>query len=124
MDTDLTPNGGPTAASRQTYLTGNASRYAAIALRNSISAIYLNNLILTQVSFNLKMVLFICAAKISFGEIASEMKRMGQMPRALYEYEAPKQPLVLAEICILPILLLLAAEVEVNTLTGEVKVLM
>jgi xanthine dehydrogenase molybdenum-binding subunit len=29
MDTDLTPNGGPTTASRQTFVTGNASRYAA-----------------------------------------------------------------------------------------------
>ncbi|MGB7873778.1 MAG: molybdopterin cofactor-binding domain-containing protein, partial [Anaerolineales bacterium] len=37
MDTDLTPNGGPTTASRQTYVTGNASRYAAITLREAIS---------------------------------------------------------------------------------------
>jgi len=35
MDTDLTPNGGPTTASRQTYVTGNASRYAAKTLRES-----------------------------------------------------------------------------------------
>ncbi|MGZ9166767.1 MAG: molybdopterin cofactor-binding domain-containing protein, partial [Anaerolineales bacterium] len=38
MDTDLTPNGGPTTASRQTYVTGNASRYAAKTLRNAITA--------------------------------------------------------------------------------------
>ena len=38
MDTDLTPNGGPTTASRQTYVTGNASRYAAITLREAISS--------------------------------------------------------------------------------------
>ena len=31
-DTDLTPDGGPTTASRQTYVTGNAVRYAAQAL--------------------------------------------------------------------------------------------
>jgi CO/xanthine dehydrogenase Mo-binding subunit/aerobic-type carbon monoxide dehydrogenase small subunit (CoxS/CutS family) len=37
MDTDLTPNGGPTTASRQTYVTGNASRLAAITLREAIS---------------------------------------------------------------------------------------
>jgi xanthine dehydrogenase molybdenum-binding subunit len=36
MDTDLTPDGGPTTASRQTYVTGNASRYAAKTLRNAI----------------------------------------------------------------------------------------
>ena len=29
MDTDLTPDGGPTTASRQTYVSGNAARYAA-----------------------------------------------------------------------------------------------
>ena len=38
MDTDLTPNGGPTTASRQTYVTGNASRYAAKTLRDAITA--------------------------------------------------------------------------------------
>jgi xanthine dehydrogenase molybdenum-binding subunit len=39
MDTDLTPNGGPTTASRQTYVTGNASRYAAKTLRDAITAV-------------------------------------------------------------------------------------
>src|SRR5258706_6255044 len=39
MDTDLTPNGGPTTASRQTYVTGNASRYAAKTLQDAITAI-------------------------------------------------------------------------------------
>src|SRR4030095_10282274 len=38
MDTDLTPNGGPTTASRQTFVTGNASRYAAKTLRDAITA--------------------------------------------------------------------------------------
>jgi CO/xanthine dehydrogenase Mo-binding subunit len=38
MDTDLTPNGGPTTASRQTFVTGNASRYAAKTLRDEITA--------------------------------------------------------------------------------------
>src|SRR5512139_223468 len=38
MDTDLAPNGGPTTASRQTFVTGNASRYAAKTLRDQITA--------------------------------------------------------------------------------------
>src|SRR5829696_6971682 len=38
MDTDLTPNGGPTTASRQTYVTGNASRYAAKTFADAITA--------------------------------------------------------------------------------------
>ncbi len=36
MDTQLTPDGGPTTASRQTYVTGNAVRQAATALRERI----------------------------------------------------------------------------------------
>ena len=36
MDTDLTPDGGPTTASRQTYVTGNAARLAAQTLRQAI----------------------------------------------------------------------------------------
>jgi xanthine dehydrogenase molybdenum-binding subunit len=36
-DTDLTPDGGPTTASRQTYVTGNAARYAAEGLRERLS---------------------------------------------------------------------------------------
>ena len=39
-DTDLTPDGGPTTASRQTYVSGNAARYAARAMKEKIS-IYL-----------------------------------------------------------------------------------
>jgi xanthine dehydrogenase molybdenum-binding subunit len=37
MDTDLTPDGGPTTASRQTYVTGNAARYAARTLRQALA---------------------------------------------------------------------------------------
>ena len=37
-DTDLTPDGGPTTASRQTYVTGNAVRHAAQALRQALAS--------------------------------------------------------------------------------------
>ena len=36
-DTDLTPDGGPTTASRQTFVTGNAARHAAEGLRERMS---------------------------------------------------------------------------------------
>ena len=39
MDTALTPDGGPTTASRQTYVTGNAVKNAALALRNRIESL-------------------------------------------------------------------------------------
>lgn len=38
-DTDLTPNGGPTTASRQTFVTGNAARLAARAMRDRLAAV-------------------------------------------------------------------------------------
>jgi xanthine dehydrogenase molybdenum-binding subunit len=38
-DTDLTPDGGPTTASRQTYVTGNAARLAARGMRQRLSAV-------------------------------------------------------------------------------------
>ena len=38
-DTDRCPDGGPTTASRQTYVTGNAARLAARAMRQRLSAV-------------------------------------------------------------------------------------
>lgn len=38
MDTELTPDGGPTTASRQTYVTGNAVKAAALELKKNIVA--------------------------------------------------------------------------------------
>jgi xanthine dehydrogenase molybdenum-binding subunit len=39
MDTDLTPDGGPTTASRQTYVSGNAARLAARTMREQMQAV-------------------------------------------------------------------------------------
>jgi CO/xanthine dehydrogenase Mo-binding subunit/aerobic-type carbon monoxide dehydrogenase small subunit (CoxS/CutS family) len=39
MDTDRTPDGGPTTASRQTYVSGNAARLAARAMRERIQTV-------------------------------------------------------------------------------------
>jgi xanthine dehydrogenase molybdenum-binding subunit len=38
-DTDLTPDGGPTTASRQTYVTGNAARLAAVGMRERLTRV-------------------------------------------------------------------------------------
>jgi selenium-dependent xanthine dehydrogenase len=38
-DTDLTPDGGPTTASRQTFVTGNAARHAAEGLRERLTLV-------------------------------------------------------------------------------------
>jgi xanthine dehydrogenase molybdenum-binding subunit len=39
MDTDRTPDGGPTTASRQTYVSGNAARLAARSMRQRLQAV-------------------------------------------------------------------------------------
>jgi len=126
MDTDLTPNGGPTTASRQTYITGNASRYAAKTLRNAIAAFLAEKYDIQpdKVQFSNGLA-HVNGYKMSYSEIALEMKTAGQKPRALYEYEAPKtQPLGTGgDMHFAYSYGVQAAEVEVNKITGEVKVL-
>ncbi len=126
MDTDLTPNGGPTTASRQTYVTGNASRYAAKALRDAITATLAEKYDIKpeQIKFENGIVLA-NGHSMTYAEVAKEMKALGQHPRALYEYEAPKtQPLGTGgDMHFAFSFAAQAAEVEVNKLTGEVRVL-
>ena len=126
MDTDLTPNGGPTTASRQTYVTGNASRYAAKTLRNAITATMAEKYDVRpeQIRFE-NGIVHANGHSMTYAEVAKEMKSMGQQPRALYEYEAPKtQPLGTGgDMHFAFSFGVQAAEVEVNKLTGEVRVL-
>src|SRR5690349_4337944 len=126
MDTDLTPNGGPTTASRQTYVTGNASRYAAKTLRDAITATMAEKYDVRpeQIRFE-NGIVHANGHSMTYAEVAKEMKDMGQQPRALYEYEAPKtQPLGTGgDMHFAFSFGVQAAEVEVNKLTGEVRVL-
>ena len=126
MDTDLTPNGGPTTASRQTYVTGNASRHAAITLRNAIKSFVAEKFDVApdRVQFTEGFV-HANGSKMSYGDLAREMKSAGQTPRALYAYEAPKtQPLGTGgDMHFAYSFAAQAAQVEVNQITGEVKVL-
>jgi len=126
MDTDLTPNGGPTTASRQTFVTGNASRYAAKTLRDAITAIMAEKYDVTpeQIRFE-NGIVHANGHSMNYAEVAKEMKSMGQHPRAMYEYEAPKtQPLGTGgDMHFAFSFGVQAAEVEVNKLTGEVRVL-
>ncbi len=126
MDTDLTPNGGPTTASRQTYVTGNASRYAAITLREAISRSMAEKYDVPpeQIRFE-DGIVRVNGTTLTYADVAREMKAMGQQPRALYEYEAPRtQPLGTGgDMHFAFSFAAQAAEVEVNTLTGEVRVL-
>ncbi|HEU0295210.1 MAG TPA: molybdopterin cofactor-binding domain-containing protein [Anaerolineales bacterium] len=126
MDTDLTPNGGPTTASRQTFVTGNASRYAAKTLRDAITATLAEKYDVKpeQIWFE-NGIVHANGHSMSYAEVAKEMKSMGQRPRALYEYEAPRtQPLGTGgDMHFAFSFGVQAAEVEVNKVTGEVRVL-
>jgi len=126
MDTDLTPNGGPTTASRQTYVTGNASRYAAKTLRDAITAVMAEKYDVRPERIRFENgIVHVNGHSMTYAEVAKEMKSLGQRPRALYEYEAPKtQPLGTGgDMHFAFSFGVQAAEVEVNKLTGEVHVL-
>src|SRR5512134_964493 len=126
MDTDLTPNGGPTTASRQTYVTGNASRYAAKTLRDQITAIMAEKFDVRpqQIRFE-NGIVHVNGHSLTYADVYKEMTESGQQPRVRYMYEAPKtQPLGTGgDMHFAFSFGVQAAEVEVNKLTGEVRVL-
>jgi xanthine dehydrogenase molybdenum-binding subunit len=126
MDTDLAPNGGPTTASRQTFVTGNASRYAAKTLRDQITATMAEKFDVRpeQIRFE-NGVVHVNGHSLTYADVYKEMTALGQQPRVRYEYEAPKtQPLGEGgDMHFAFSFGVQAAEVEVNKLTGEVRVL-
>jgi len=126
MDTDLTPDGGPTTASRQTYVTGNAARLAAILLRQAISS-----MLAEKYDQSPEKIIFsdglvrVGDCSIPFGEVVADMRAIGREPRSLYEYLAPAtMPLGEGgDMHFTFSYAAQAAEVEVNILTGQVCVL-
>ena len=126
MDTDLTPDGGPTTASRQTYVSGNAARLAARSLRAAIVSTLAEKYDQPpeQVTFSDGLA-YVGDRSIPLGKVVEEMHLAGQEPRALYEYWAPAT-LPLGEggdMHFAYSYAAQAAEVEVNTFIGEVRVL-
>ena len=126
MDTDLTPDGGPTTASRQTYVTGNAARLAARALLQAVTSTLAEKYDIApdQIRYN-EGLAQVDGHSIPLGEVASEMKSQGRTPKALYEYWAPEtKPLGQGgDMHFAFSFAAQAAEVEVSTLTGVVRVL-
>ncbi len=126
MDTDLTPDGGPTTASRQTYVTGNAARYAAQALRQAVAATLAEKYDQPpeQVRF-IEGLAQVNGHRVPLGDAVLEMRKEGREPRALFEYWAPKtQPLGTGgDMHFAFGFAAQAVEIEVNTITGEVDVL-
>lgn len=125
-DTDLTPDGGPTTASRQTYVTGNAVRQTSAALRDSMSEVLAkkNGVDAASIRFEDGSA-HVGGRRLSMAEIAAEMAADSRPTRLTTVYNAPEtKPLgeggdmhfgfsFAAQ----------AVQVEVNTHTGEVRVL-
>ncbi|HSR19621.1 MAG TPA: molybdopterin cofactor-binding domain-containing protein, partial [Anaerolineales bacterium] len=126
MDTDLTPDGGPTTASRQTFVSGNAARLAAQELGQAIARVLAERFDVPPHSIQFEQGQVRAGTRrLNLAEVFRELKAMGQRPRARYEYEAPAtQPLGEGgDMHFAFSFAAQAVEVEVNTLTGEVRVL-
>jgi xanthine dehydrogenase molybdenum-binding subunit len=125
-DTDRTPNGGPTTASRQTFVSGNAARHAAIEMRSIMSGVAAERLDVSPDS--LKFVngrVEHNGKSASFAEVVQWMQAESRSTKLTYEYTAPTtQPLGTGgDMHFAFSYAAHAALVEVDTDTGEVKVL-
>ncbi len=125
-DTDRAPDGGPTTASRQTYVTGNAIRLAARMLREALAATLAEKYDVPPNTIRFEEGLaYLNGQAVPLGEAARLLKSEGREPRALHEYWAPKtQPLGTdGDMHFAFSYAAQAAEVEVDLDTGEVHVL-
>jgi len=126
MDTDLTPDGGPTTASRQTYVTGNAALNAARTLREALITALAEKFDKPpeQIRF-INGSVQIDGISVPLGDVVGAMHAEGRESRVLYYYQAPTT-LPLGQGGDMHFAFSFAAqavEVEVNTRTGEVRVL-
>jgi xanthine dehydrogenase molybdenum-binding subunit len=127
-DTDLTPNGGPTTASRQTFMTGNAARLASVALREAITTSAAEMMDIAPDLIRYEEGLLRTEDRrieVELGQVVSWMKQHGLSARAKHEYHAPKtQPLGTGgDMHFAFSYATQAALVEIDTETGEVHVL-
>ncbi|MCZ7545370.1 MAG: molybdopterin-dependent oxidoreductase [Anaerolineae bacterium] len=125
-DTDRTPDGGPTTASRQTYVTGNAARLAATAMREALARVAAEHLDAPPEAIHFEEGLARCNGEgVPVGQVVGWMIEQGLEPRVHHEYWAPKtQPLGSGgDMHFAFSYATQAALVEVDLDTGEVQVL-
>ncbi len=125
-DTDLTPDGGPTTASRQTFVTGNAVRHAAKALRQLINSELAEDYDVDPATIRYEEGLIrVNGSSLTLPQVAEVLVQHQRPPLASYEYWAPEtKPLgTPGDMHVAFSFAAQAAEVEVDTRTGEVKVL-
>jgi xanthine dehydrogenase molybdenum-binding subunit len=125
-DTDLTPDGGPTTASRQTYVTGNAARHATDVIKQAVATTLAEHYDVppAQIEFH-EGLAQVNGRQITLGEAATIMKEEGREARATYEYWAPSTQALGTggDMHFAFSFAAQAAEVEVDLDTGEVEVL-
>ncbi|MFZ5917582.1 MAG: molybdopterin-dependent oxidoreductase [Chloroflexota bacterium] len=125
--TDETPDCGPTTASRQTCVTGNAVRLATLELRQAMAAIAAEELNTSPdgLLFQDGRIVSPAGRSISFADMAPLAQRRGQVLCAFQEYHAPAT-VPLGESGMAHFAYgfgTQAAQVEVDLTTGEVRVL-
>jgi xanthine dehydrogenase molybdenum-binding subunit len=125
-DTDLTPDGGPTTASRQTFVTGNAARLAAKGIREILAKAASERLDAPpdQLVFKDGYV-GTDERRVPLGEVVKWARAEGHPTRYLNEYNAPETK-PLGEEGDMHFAFSYAAQaalVEVDTQTGEVHCL-
>jgi len=125
MDTDRTPDGGPTTASRQTFVSGNAARYAAQTLKQAITAVLAEAYDQKPEDIRFEDGRVIVGDRtLSLQDVARHMREAGREPMVRYEYHAPAtRPLGQGgDMHFAFSFAAQAVEVAVHTRTGEVKV--
>jgi selenium-dependent xanthine dehydrogenase len=89
-DTDLTPDGGPTTASRQTFVTGNAVRHAALGMRERLSYVAAEHWDVPPEAIRFEDgELRTDSRAASFSEAVEWLLGEGHEPRIRYLYHAP-----------------------------------
>ncbi len=125
-DTDLTPDGGPTTASRQTFVAGNAVLHAARNLRQAAAATAAEHLDCPpdEVRF-VEGLAQVGDRRVPLGMLAGWMRAEGRQPSSAFEYWAPEtRPLGSGgDMHFAFAFAAQAAEIEVDLETGEVTVL-
>ncbi|MDO9085496.1 MAG: molybdopterin-dependent oxidoreductase [Anaerolineaceae bacterium] len=124
-DTDLTPDGGPTTASRQTYVTGNAVKFASKAMKELLTSELAERYDVNpeKIEF-LEGLAQVDRQQIPLSTISNTLRNDGIPPVVSYTYWAPEtKPLGQGgDMHVAFSFAAQAALVEVNTITGEVKV--
>src|SRR5690606_20286257 len=95
MGQGLTADGGPTTASRQTYVSGNAARHAAATMRDAMRSVVAERLGVPpdELRFEQGTVRY-NGSSVELGDVVRWMREEGREARARYQYDAPKtQPL-------------------------------